>query len=72
MDNWGLIISQSVNDLMDGNMGGKQVPVSTTVAHAISHQWFGGLVTPKWWNHLWLNEGLATLFRYEATDWVFY
>lgn len=28
-------------------------------AHALTHQWFGGLVTPAWWNDVWLHEWLA-------------
>lgn len=42
--------------------------VASVLAHELAHQWFGNLVTMKWWDDLWLKEGFATYMSYLALE----
>lgn len=70
MENWGLITYRETTllaDLATISISSKQY-VALVIAHELAHQWFGNLVTMRWWNNLWLNESFATLMEYLAID----
>jgi len=73
MENWGLITFREqalIVDDQNTSLSMKQY-VANVVAHELTHQWFGNLVTMRWWNDLWLNESFATLMSYVAIDKLF-
>jgi len=72
MENWGLITFREKELLINENAGIKQKErVAYIVCHEVAHQWFGNLVTMKWWNELWLNESFATFIETLATDTLY-
>jgi aminopeptidase N len=70
MENWGLITYREICLLVDPKHTAQTTKeyVALVIAHETSHQWFGNLVTMRWWDDLWLNESFATLMEYLAVD----
>jgi aminopeptidase N len=70
MENWGAILYFEQDLLIDPKLSTEadRQNVSLVIAHEMAHQWFGDLVTMKWWDDLWLNESFATWMETKAVD----
>ncbi|ALC46775.1 sda, partial [Drosophila busckii] len=75
MENWGLITFRDSALLVpeDQELASSSEHmqyVAQIIAHELAHQWFGNLVTPKWWDDLWLKEGFACYMSYLALNHI--
>ena len=73
MENWGAITFREIDLLFDEKNSSKTNlhRIAEVIAHELAHQWFGNLVTMKWWNDLWLNESFATFMATKAVNDIF-
>uniref|UniRef100_A0A8D8VIK1 Aminopeptidase N n=1 Tax=Cacopsylla melanoneura TaxID=428564 RepID=A0A8D8VIK1_9HEMI len=72
MENWGMTTYRDIYLFADTQRtkASRLEDVVSVVAHELSHQWFGDLVTPMKWDTVWQNEAFATFFEYAGTSWV--
>ncbi len=73
MENWGAITFRETVLLYDPKTSSTDTlqHIAEVIAHELAHQWFGNLVTMKWWNDLWLNESFATFMATKAVDKIY-
>ena len=66
----GLIIYDTEMILIDADIASFNAmkDVLLAVANGIVYQWFGGTVSIRSWEDIWINEGMATLMKYYAVN----
>ncbi|KAK0087361.1 hypothetical protein PV326_005218, partial [Microctonus aethiopoides] len=75
MEQWGLVTYIDIGVMFKNSTSipntVAQDRVAFLVAHELAHQWFGNLVSPIWWEDIWLNEAFAAYYQYKIADMIF-
>ena len=73
MENVGLVTFRESLLLIDPETASLQSTYAarSVLAHELAHMWFGNLVTPAWWDELWLNESFATWMAAQTMEAVY-
>ncbi|OXA37624.1 aminopeptidase Ey [Folsomia candida] len=73
MENWGLMtFADRALLYFEGETSAVQkYSLSLTVSHEVSHNFFGNIVTCKWWTWIWLNEGWATFASHQGLQMTY-
>ncbi|CAB3260808.1 unnamed protein product [Arctia plantaginis] len=71
-ENWGLVTYRELRLLYEEGETNAvdKLSIGTITAHELAHKWFGNLITCRWWDNVWINEGFASYFEYFAMDGV--
>ncbi|CAH0703046.1 unnamed protein product [Spodoptera exigua] len=67
-ENWGLVTYRELRLLYEEGETNAvdKLSIGTITAHELAHKWFGNLITCRWWDNVWINEGFASYFEYFA------
>ncbi|XP_040578473.2 aminopeptidase N-like [Lepeophtheirus salmonis] len=73
LENWGLTTFLSKYLFIEENVKSirslySKDEIVVIIAHEVTHQWMGGIITPSWWDDLWLKEGTTTYLSYLASS----
>ncbi|XP_075971973.1 putative aminopeptidase-2 [Anticarsia gemmatalis] len=71
-ENWGLVTYRELRLLYEEGETNAldKMNIGTITAHELAHKWFGNLITCRWWDNVWINEGFASYFEYFAMDGI--
>lgn len=67
---WGLVTFRESALFFEENvtMTCEMQETAMVMAREFTYQWFGGVMSPRWWGDAWIHEGLANYFQYFMND----